>query len=632
MSEFGGVVRFDDSQAALNELGPRLEPNSVDGGVLLSRSNARFAYRRSSFGRAADLGDGWVDEGAQGLLLFDGRLDDRADLRTRLASPSTLTNDPALAAAALRRFGPEAARHLYGDYCFAWWDQVNFQLVLSRDALGMRTLYYRYADGVVQFATQLAALATMPGVVRRLDDHALVDLMTRNDGVTESTIYQGLSRVPQAGVVILSRDGVSVERHWDIDRAPALRFRRDQDYVEAALERFDSAVAARIESDGPIAAELSGGLDSSAVAVTAARMLAPAPIAAYTRAPGFGALAAGDMDEARYAGLAAAQTPSIRWATVDDDAPHESELRLEQHWPQMGFPWRNPSQPIWLGAVVRRAAADGARVLLCGDAGNYTMSWQGSRLVPELLRSFQWARAFGEMRAERRQTGASWAWIARNRIASGLTPASLRTWWRQRGGVGLDWLARTPFSPEFLNAIAYREHSRRNGHYQLALSSQSVRAMRLSLLQTEHPREVAGVQRAAYGIDRRSPFLDRRLIETLLSFPESQFNRAGTSRWLARRAFAGRLPAETLGERRMGRQFPEWPQRVGLYLEGLLEELAMIERSPLASRVLDVDRLRRALARWPSDRENLAMAEAEYTSVALRGIYLGSFLRWFENP
>ena len=137
-------------------------------------------------------------------------------------------------------------------------------------------------------------------------------------------------------------------------------------------------------------------------------------------------------------------------------------------------------------------------------------------------------------------------------------------------------------------------------------------------------------QRASFGVDKRDPAGDQRIVEFCLSLPEDQFRRDGQSRLLIRRAMQGRLPPEVLNSTRRGLQAADWLDRLRAAQPTVDLTLQRLEKSELARRALDLGRLRRLAAdlnRAGSDAERQLW---DYRVVLEQGLMAGCFLDWFE--
>jgi len=157
------------------------------------------------------------------------------------------------------------------------------------------------------------------------------------------------------------------------------------------------------------------------------------------------------------------------------------------------------------------------------------------------------------------------------------------------------------------------------------------RALRLRSLQSQVNRDRGSYHRHRDRVEARDPFADYGIVEFTLGIPERQFWGEGRDRWLARRVMADRLPPVMVNERRRGIICPEWYTVVSNRREGMIAALERIERSPLATRVLDIPRIRTLLDDWPKNAE-AAKPDRILRGIALdRALSMGGFLRWYEG-
>ncbi|MES2056575.1 MAG: asparagine synthase-related protein [Pseudomonadota bacterium] len=566
------------------------------------------------------------------VLVADARFDERDETMRALGMDVVRRpDDLAILGAACERWHDDAAPRLYGDFAFALWDERSGSLTLARDAIGMRMLYYFVDRGLVIFATTLRKMLAMPQVPRDLDEMAIGNFMTQTQGDVERTLYRHIRRVPPGGTVVIKRDSVRVRRYWTPEAIAPVHHVRNQDYVEAARELLDRAVASRLPADGGIAATLSGGLDSTGVVGTAARLLDGRRISAFTRVPG-GAHPYDTLDEASLAQQLAGSYANIDWTVIDDDnqMPRDHETELES--PILGMPRTGAFNPIWYRPLLDAVERSGARVLLNGGAGNMTLSWAG---VPPYADHLGRGRLVAAARVAidtGRTQGRSLLDILRRDVIPALEPRSLRLWrWKRQDGGRSAMLRHCVISGDFLEALDFDQHARTLEQELPFEFTGDVRAWRMKFLQIQYPRDVMAGVRHFFSFDHRDPMSDRRLAEFTLGTPETQFFHKGKQRWLARRVLADRVPRTVVIEQRRGRQCPEWHHVASKRRDAMAESIERIARSPLASRVIDVPRLRKLLDTFPEDAAAAMSSSAEHGPMLLRGIQMGSFLRWHEG-
>lgn len=169
-------------------------------------------------------------------------------------------------------WGADCLGRLRGMYAFALWDARQRRLLLARDRLGEKPLYYATApDGSFVFASELAALAAVPGVLQRLDARAVEDFFAYGYVPEPDSIFQGVHRLP-AGHYLLLEDGKPVpapSRYWSV--VPHAAASAERDAASQLEQRLSTVVGAQMVSDVPLGAFLSGGIDSSTVVALAAR-------------------------------------------------------------------------------------------------------------------------------------------------------------------------------------------------------------------------------------------------------------------------------------------------------------------------------------------------------------------------
>jgi len=136
---------------------------------------------------------------------------------------------------------------------------------------------------------------------------------------------------------------------------------------------------------------------------------------------------------------------------------------------------------------------------------------------------------------------------------------------------------------------------------------------------------------AAHGVDLRDPTSDLDVVGFCLGVPVEQFLVEGVSRSLVRRALWGILPPKVLANRRRGAQAPDWFEKLGRRKAAMEAEIADLDRSALARKAIDLDRLRTAVREWPSENRNDRQILDEYQSALPRGLAMGRFARWFER-
>src|SRR3954452_4407168 len=182
--------------------------------------------------------------------------------------------DTEVIAHAYEEWGPRFLDRLNGDFAIAVWDRERHEVLLARDRFGVRPLFLAELGGDVCFASEAKALLRHPAARREFDPVGIVDTFTTWSTLPDRSAFVGIRELPPAHYAIVGREGIVEERRWwDLQFDPVDAPEDDLvDELEAILE---SSTQIRLRADVPVAAYLSGGLDSSVTAALAARTVGP---------------------------------------------------------------------------------------------------------------------------------------------------------------------------------------------------------------------------------------------------------------------------------------------------------------------------------------------------------------------
>lgn len=576
--------------------------------------------------------------GADGALvsMFDGRLDNRGELLDALGLVSPASHpvpDGDVARAAYERWGEEAVPRLLGDFAWAVWNQRDNRLMLARDSARNRSLLYSRGDGFVAFSTDYRPLLALPEIPRDLDEVAIADILLTTPDESGRSLYKAISWVGPAERIVVTPDAVTRDRFWEPAPRPTLRLARDADYVDAARAVFDQAVACRLRIAGPVVATVSGGLDSSAVATTAARQRAPGIVHGLCAVPVDGVpvpvMPYEYADERPFVATLATRHPNLQVEYLSSLAPRPLEMDPRGQFLATGVARRSPSNAAWFLPVYERAAELGATTLLQGDFGNYTFSADGFARLDALRREGAWIALIREILALRRTVVPSvWRGLARAQISRALPawlPIRRRRW--------ASTIPPTLFNPHFLRdtGLEGRFERERALRQSLIASDTMASVLRYVLFRSRMQTDGVVVQRTMHGVTPSDPFSDRRIFEFCLSLPDEQFLSKGIWRRLARRAFADRLSPEIITNYRRGAQNADWHARLNPNRDVLEAQVERLERSALASRILNVPQIRALSRQWPTDPEVVPDNSVPFRVQLLRVLHVGQFLDWTEG-
>ena len=564
------------------------------------------------------------------VLVADVRLDNRDDLLAALginAGDGRSMSDAGVLMAALDRWDDDAVDRLHGDFAFALWDGREQRLLLARDFLGQRPLHFYRCKDFIAFASMPKGLHGLPDVPRAPDQDMLTRFLSLMPETGGQSFFEGVQRVEPGHVQILTPTGATSRAYWQPSRRPLL-LKRDEDYVDAVRDALDGAVAKRLRgADGQVGAHLSGGLDSSAVAATAARLMADTgSVTAFTAVPreGYdGAVPRGRMgDEGPLAAAAAALYPNIEHVLVRTHG-RSPFAALDRNFYLYERPALNLCNGVWNDAILDGAKQRRLKVLLNGLLGNMSFSYTGLEQLPEMLargRLLPLARQIAQLRGHGVRLESSIAHAVGPFLPAGLWRAVNR--WRGRHLRLEDYSAVNSDAAAALRAdaaaagldVSYRPRRDPFGT--------RLWVMRRVDLGNYNKGFLGG-----WGVDVRDPTGDRKLVELCLSIPPGQYLKDGVPRSLARRVLADRLPAQLVEEKRKGLQAIDWHEGVSAARDEARVEVQRILEVPGSAKVLAAERLKELTADWPSAGWNSDKTNRLYRLALLRGMSGGHFLR-----
>lgn len=481
--------------------------------------------------------------GARGTLTVaaDARIDGREELLTALGVPAgehAAVGTAEAIARAFERWGERCVEHLCGDYAFAVWDACERRLFCARDHIGARPLYYWQDGAHLVLASDLRRLLAHPGVPAVVDEAEIARcLLTLTPAYHDNahTFFRDVRKLPFGHWLSWTPGRAPrLERYWRPEELEEIRDGSPAEWADALRALTRRAVADRLQGAGTVGTHLSGGLDSSAVAVLAARERRAqgrsAPVAfSWSPPPGLAGLA-GEHGRiaavARQENLSPVFTPSRGGHLL---ARSETDVATRP-LTAMNLEW----------AVQAEATARGVRLILSGWGGDEGVSFNGRGLGAGYWQARDW-RAFV-------------AWLspgARCRHPRSLLTMPRLVWSAVRPELP-DWLVgrRRSLRDRIGRSLISDALVRRIGPTMRPLAEvpdevPGVRAMQCRLLAYGHLTariEAWAVHGAGLGIEYAYPLLDRRVLEFVYRLPGRVHWQEGRGRALFRRAMAPVLP------------------------------------------------------------------------------------------
>jgi asparagine synthase (glutamine-hydrolysing) len=569
-----GIWHFDGRPAEgelLAKVSALLEPfGAVETRVTRNRSLATVTAGTRSRCQPPELAP---------RILWNGRLDNREELAAQTGTVSNAFSDEEIVSAAYRRRGTDSFAQIVGDWAISIADEEKCELVLARDFVGTRPLFYKLKDRCVTWSTILEPLVLLSEHEPDLSEEYLAEWLAFFPQ-SHLTPYRDISSVPPGSFVRIAPGGASVRNYCSLESVRAVRYRDDREYEEHFRSVFRASVRRRVNTEDPILGELSGGMDSSSIICIADSVLGAG-------APRLDTVTYFDAQEPNWDELPFARLVEQKRGRVG----HHIDVGTSQNLADQAIPPRFSALPTSASArsssarVFDQIVSDhGYRVILSGLGGDEMLGGVPTP-VPELAdllvrlkalrflrQSFRWAFA------KRKPIVRLWLSV----LASFFAPRTIDS---SANPAAWNWL-----TPEF--RMRNREH--------LGAPARPLRFFGpLPSLQANSAAvEALGRQISCVSVPRgpvyewRYPFLDRDLVAFCSSIPREQLVRPKERRSLMRRALAGIVPREILERKRKA-----YVSR-GL-VKALAGEWRMLREAPFRSedlRVVDSALLRTLVA------------------------------------
>jgi asparagine synthase (glutamine-hydrolysing) len=550
-----------------------------DAGVFVSE-NIGLAHRRLAI---VDVSAGFqpmTNEDSNLQIVFNGEIYNHADFRDELIEKGHRYKTHCDTETILHLYeehGAACVEHLRGMFAFAIWDAAKKELLLARDRLGVKPLYYVFDEnGSLFFASEIKSLLEAGAVKPEINFHALPDQMANHGTTGEETLFKNVKRLLPGHFLIWKNGTHSIKKFWDISFQPKIAVKNERDLVEEWRELFRKSVELRLMADVPLGMFLSGGIDSSAIAAEMATFVKE-PIKTFSVA-----FAEREANELEYARLVSRKFKTDHHEiTVSPQEFFDVLPKLVWHEDEpIGF---LASVPLYF---VSKLAEQHVKVVLTGEGSDELLGGYG-RYRKTLLNL-----AFGQNYEslaplavrEMVQTGiGSLPLAARAKLSRTFLnlPSDLENLYFDNFAVFPKKMQEKLLSEETKAQIFDANPYSNLQNYLSETDATSLLDKLLCADTKTYLHELLMKQdqmSMAASIESRVPFLDHKLVEFTARLPEKFKIRGKTTKWILREAMRGVLPAEILTRKKMG-----FPVPFGNWLRGefrsIVDEFVLSERA-----------------------------------------------------
>jgi asparagine synthase (glutamine-hydrolysing) len=342
------------------------------------------------------------------VLTMDARIDNRVELSKDIVLPDrpiSEIGDSEFILAAYQKWGEECPKHLLGDFAFVIWDEKKQQIFCARDPFGIKLFHYYLDDSLFVFSSDILGVLSHPRVPKDYDEKTL-SIFLRGNGVNtlRDTFFDKIKKLSGGTSLIVSLNEVKESIFWRIENSPPIYYDTYQEYVDALRNLLESAVEARLRTSYPVVSHLSGGIDSSPIAVLAARKLRKKQqsINAYNwiNIP---------RNDEEYE--LEAYEFSRRIAELEKIDHHEFAIDPEEVVELIDTHdiFTKGTMFYWREYYIQNEAMNvGARTILSGWGGDEFISISGHAYIRQLFRERKFVLAFKALYKEKKYIGYSW--------------------------------------------------------------------------------------------------------------------------------------------------------------------------------------------------------------------------------
>jgi len=532
--------------------------------------HAALAHRRL---RIVDLSTGQqplANEDGSIWIVFNGEIYNHAEIRRDLEARGhryKTRSDTETIVHAYEEWGDACVHRFRGMFAFAIWDAPKQRLLLVRDRLGIKPLYWSRAGDMLLFGSEIKALFASGLITPQADTRAIPEVLSTRYVSGEGTMFKGVQKLLPGHQLVFERGELRITQYWDVpERQPgsdSIPARTDADVVAQFRDLLEESVRLRLMSDVPLWMFLSGGIDSSAIAALMAKMV-DRPIKTFSVA--FKERA---FNELEYAGQVARAIGADSHEVVIDDRDFFGALpRLIWHEDE---PIAHPSSVAlyFVSALARRhvtvvLTGEGSDELLAGYGKYPRVAWNWragtvyERMVPRPMRKAI-ARGVVPLLPRRISRYAKRSFLAMDRTPESMffdNFASIRLADQQRLLARGLRSAATPVEAYRASAEYFRHP---NGGSTLLdrLLYADIKTYLVELLMKQDQMSMAT------SIESRVPFLDHKLVEFAATLPDDWKLSGWTTKRILREATKGLLPDSILNRPKMG-----FPVPFGAWLRG----------------------------------------------------------------
>lgn len=480
------------------------------------------------------------DEDSGLVITADARIDNRTELAKKLGVEDNKYNpDSYFILKAYEKWGENCPEELIGDFAFAIWDKSREKLFCVRDHMGIKTLFYYLSDDAFYFTTEIKALFTIPDIPRKLNElKVAIHLMNVHED-KKFTFYDQIFPLNSSSYVTVGTDKTEYGKYWKLDPSSKIVMASEEEYTNSFLEIFEEAIRCRLRSAFPIGFNLSGGLDSSSIVCMAKKILNksnPYPTKINTFSFVFDDFK--QCDE-RYYIQKVIDKGAIEPFFMKGDNILPTQ-RIKDILFYLNRPFLSPNLSL-LFNYHENIRNKNIRVLFCGDPGDAVVSY-GQKYLIDLTTTLHWHQLIKEINGMSEKYEIPKTKIFKEEIIIPFIPYFFKKIYRNYNKESY----LNIMNPEFSNRTNFWNYYLESSlkYKDQANNSKKYHYYSLCHYSFQYYYEIKDSVNAAFSMEGRYPFFDKRLIEFCYALPTKMKVKLGWDRYILRKSMEGILPKE----------------------------------------------------------------------------------------
>ena len=549
------------------------------------------------------------------ILVSDAILDNRRELieifnKDHFKVDNNIT-DSELILMSYKKWGEECPKYLLGDFNFVIWDEKKQELFCVRDHMGSRSFYYTFNNGVFAFGT-LSNLIFPKVYNDGLNERWLTDFFALlgplHNSEAKETIYNGIYQVEAATSMIVKKDGITTNKYWNpLKDLKPLNLKNHEEYKKKFLEIFEEAVNCRLRTCGEVGIMVSGGLDSGSIAAIATRTLKEqgkvlkgysfVPLNSYRNKVVDGRIA----DESDFVEILKNYCGNLQVEYCRNDGIN-SLTNIDEFISIFEQPIKTLENSYWITGMAKKSSEDNVKVMLIGQNGNVSISFGDFFThIQTLLHEGNIFEIIKEVNAANKRYGKPKKQIYSTIFANSI-PYSIRKFRHRKEYTVENRVEDSVVKLDLAKKYNVEKRFEENDYNPIIPKTKTLKEIRKNILDAATLSHIAIMETKdslKYGIIKRDPTKDKRIMEFCLSIPSGEYVHEGEERYLIRSAMEGYLPEEIRTNwRKRGRQSADWVDRLKPDWNNIFKDTKEALNDEEVQRYIDVPKVERLMSKY----------------------------------